>query len=417
MKTIHHTYGPHVDQAYLRKTLLLSYLPWRYVRGRASLTLKAELKSRMKGEPFLFASGREALLALLRALKITSGEEVIVQGYTCVVVPNAIHAAGGSTIYADIDPATLNLTTETVEPLITPRTRAVICQHTFGIPAETRKLRELCNARGLILIEDMAHVLPEGKGSEGVGEFGDYLILSFGRDKAISGITGGAVIARHAEVSGRLLDIERTAPHLRFWNVAKILEYPTRMHSIVRPLSGTPFLKPLLALLNRCGMFVPIVTDEEKRGHMSPIVHKLPNVCAALALYSLRKLKSLNERRRTLTDFYRRKGVERGWPMLTGVTEGLPLQKFPLFVQNAQNIRSELKKRNIHLDDGWTGCVICPDSVEPFDAGYEWGRDPVAEAACMQILSLPTHPTMTVMQAERLTREIDRLLKVPHPVH
>ncbi len=411
MKPIHHTFGPHVDRAYLTKTLLLSYLPWKYLRGSSVRTLRQELKSRTRGEPFLFASGREALLALMRALDIRAGEEVIVQGYTCVVVPNAIHAAGGAVTYADIDPTTLNLTPETVEPLITPRTRAVICQHTFGIPADTKRLKALCETRGLVLIEDMAHVIPDPKGPQGIGEFGDYLILSFGRDKAISGIAGGAVISRHAATSAKLLETERTAPQLPFWHVVKLLEYATRMHSVIRPLSGTFLCRPAIALLNRLGFLVPVVTDEEKKGRMSPVVRKIPNVCAALALYSLKKLPALNERRRLLTNFFLRRGKDKGWPMLTGITHDLPLQKFPLFVEGAEKIRQSLKRDNIHLDDGWTGCVICPDSVEPFDAGYQWGADPVAEAACLQILSLPTHPTMTIMEAERLSRKLDHLLK------
>jgi len=386
-------------------------MPWKYLRGPSSLALKQALKIKFNRDPFLFSSGREALLALLRALEIKAGEEVIVQGYTCVVVPNAIHAAGGTVHYADISPDTLNLTPETVEALITPRTRAVICQHTFGIPSDTEALRALCNTHGIALIEDMAHIIPDQKGPENIGHYGDYLLLSFGRDKAISGITGGAILSRDQGVSSRLLDIERTSPHLSLWQVVKILEYATRMHSIVRPLSGSIFLKPVLWLMNKLGFFVPIVTEDEKKGHMSPIVHKMPNACAALALYSLKKLETLNERRRALTNFYRHKGLERQWPLLAGITENLPLQKFPLFTSKAEDIRKTLKQENIHLDDGWTGCVICPDSVEPMKSGYEWGADPTAEAACVQILSLPTHPTMTVIEATRLVERVDLLLK------
>jgi dTDP-4-amino-4,6-dideoxygalactose transaminase len=97
--------------------------------------------------------------------------------------------------------------------------------------------------------------------------------------------------------------------------------------------------------------------------------------------------------------------------MLSGIHADFPLQKFPLFIGSAQSIRAILKKENMHLDDGWTNCVVCPDSVSLPDAGYEWGADPKAEAACKQILSLPTHPTMTLMQAETLSRRLDTLLK------
>ncbi len=361
----------------------------------------------------LFESGRASLYALLKALGIKPGEEIIVQGYTCVVVPNAIHAAGGVPIYADIDPDSLNLTAETILPLLSPHTRALICQHTFGIPADIQSLRKLCDEHSIILIEELVHAMPDQKGPD-IGSLGDYVILSFGRDKAISGISGGAVLSRHARTTAALLELERTAIHESWWNVMRLLEYATRMHSVVRPLAGTPLLKPAVWILQKLRMIVLVVTPEEKKGRMSPILKKIPNVCAELALFSLNKLQNLNERRRTLTAFFLRHGREHNWPMLAGITVNLPLQKFPLFVLNARAKRAVLKKENMHLDDGWTGCVICPEDIDLTETGYENGTDPAAERVCRQILSLPTHPTMTLIQAERLARRIDQLLK-PEP--
>lgn len=410
---VHHTFGPHVDKEYLRKVLMLSYVPWKYIHGTAPLRLKNALREKFKAEPTLFGSGRESLYALLKALSIKPGEEVIIQGYTCVVVPNAIHAAGAVPVYADIDPDTLNLTTDTVRPLLTPRTRALVCQHTFGIPADIKALRKLCDERDIVLIEELVHAMPDQKGPD-IGAYGDYVILSFGRDKAISGISGGAVLSRHPRTTAALLELERTAVHETWWNVARLLEYGTRMHSIVRPLSGTPLFKPAVWLLGKLRMITLVVTPEEKKGQMSHVVKKIPNVCAELALFSLGKLKSINERRRTLVSFFAHHGREHHWPLLAGIPDGLPLQKFPLFVLNARAKRAMLKKENIHLDDGWTGCVICPEDIELTQTGYEHGMDPAAERVCRQILSLPTHPTMTLIQAERLARRIDQLL-IPQP--
>ncbi len=326
-------------------------------------------------------------------------------------MPNAIHASGAQPIYADIDPDSLNLTVETVEPLITPRTRAVICQHTFGIPADTTRLRALCDTHKILLIEDCAHVLRDVRGPKDIGTLGDYLILSFGRDKAISGITGGAVLSKSAKHTAILRELERTAMHHTWWHVAKIIEYSSRMYSIVRPLSGTVFLRPVLWLLNKTGFIVRVLSDDEKKGRMSPVFHKIPNICAELALYSLKNLRVLNERRRTITSFFLQTAKERGWPVLGNITSDLPLQKFPLFTTEADKIRQKLKEENIHLDDGWTGCVICPDSVDMDTMEYPYGKDPIAEEACLRILSLPTHPTMTLFQAQRLAKRIDELLR------
>lgn len=364
-----------------------------------------------RAEPVLFATGRQALFALLRALHVKPGEEIIVQGCTCIVVPNAIHAAGAVPVFADIDPTTLNLTPETVTPLITARTRAIICQHTFGIPADTKALKQLCEERGLLLIEDMAHILPDTKGPLDIGTHGDYLILSFGRDKAVSGISGGAVVSRHAGTTAELLEMERTAGHATWWSVMLTLEYATRMHTLIRPFAGTPLRKIIVKTLRVLGLIVPVVTREEKKGLMSPVVTKIPNACAALALYSLRKLPALNERRRMLTAFYLRHGQKKNWPVPLGIRPDMPLQKFPLFVHDAEEKRKMLTKENMHLDDGWTGCVICPADCSLESADYRWGSDPNAEAASSQIFSLPTHPTMTMYQAETLARRIDTLLE------
>ena len=359
----------------------MSYLPWRYVRGKAGYELKEALRTTFNAEVTLFGSGRQGLLALLKALDVRPGHEIIVQGYTCVVVPNAIHAAGAVPVYADIDRETLNLTKESVEACLTPRTKAVICQHTFGIPAPVKELRELCSKHGIALIEDMAHVIPDNREPEEIGIHGDYLLLSFGRDKAVSGIEGGAILSRNPETSRKLKEMERTALHRTWWEVARLLEYPTRMHSIVRPLSGTILFKPVLWIMNRLRLIAPVLTIAEKQGAMSPILWKMPNVCAALALREFKRLATMNDRRRTLTDFFLRFGKEHQWPMLAGIRSGLPLQKFPLFVRDAEKKRRLLKQENIHLDDGWTGCVICPVTSSMDAAGYQWGSDPQAEAA------------------------------------
>jgi len=175
---IHHTFGPHATLPYALRSLALLLKPWRWRNGKDREELRSALEQSFGGRAFLFGSGREALLGLLRALGLRSGEEVIVQAYTCVVVPNAIHTAGGVSVYADIDGDTLNLDCDDVERRITPRTRAVIAQHTFGIPADLRRLRTLCTERGIVLIEDCAHVLPDDAASP-LARTGDFTLLSF----------------------------------------------------------------------------------------------------------------------------------------------------------------------------------------------------------------------------------------------
>jgi dTDP-4-amino-4,6-dideoxygalactose transaminase/lipid II:glycine glycyltransferase (peptidoglycan interpeptide bridge formation enzyme) len=393
----------------------LLFTPWRWKRGPQVEALRSALKTHLQADAFLFSSGREGLLAFLRAAGIGEGHEVIVQGYTCVVVPNAIRAAGAKTVYVDIDQETLNLNLEAVEAAITPKTKAIICQHTFGLPADIRALRTLCDTRGLLLIEDCAHVLPDASGPAYLAQLGDAVLLSFGRDKAISGIAGGAMLCRKPEISRLLAEEERSARDLGLVTIKRLLLYPL-LYGVSRPLYGLGLGKVLLKLCQLLGLFVPITSESEKQGKMSGALRKIPNACAALALDQFSRLAEINAHRRRFVSIYLEEAKRLGWTeregmVPTSIDAHLPLQKFPIFVPDAGNIRSALRKKNIHLEDGWTGCVVCPPSVSFPETGYVAGSDPEAEAACQHILSLPTHPGMTEKQARELVGIIDEQIR------
>ncbi len=410
MRPIHHTFAPLGDWRQIRLALSLLARPGRWLNGLATGELRAELGRGLGGDAFLFGSGREALLALLRALGIGAGHEVIVQCYTCVVVPNAIRAAGATPVYADIEQDTLNMELDEVEKLITTKTKAIICQHTFGIPAPLLDLKNLCAKRGIALIEDCAHVLPDRTGPLGLATTGDAAILSFGRDKAISGVLGGAVICHRPNLRDALSAEEKKAAPMSPLTVAISLLYPL-LYAKGKLLYAVGLGKAYLYLCARLGLLLPIVTREEKHGRQPATLNRFAAANAALALDQWRRLTEVNDHRRMLTALYLRESKARNWPAAAGAIEGLPLQKFPLFVRNADVIRAQLKAQNIHLQDGWTGCVICPDSADANASGYVAGCDPTAEAVSTSILSLPTHPTMSERQAMRLVAALDPLLR------
>lgn len=411
---LHHTFGPHVTHAYLKNAWeALKTFVLKGDEEEPRTILKQSLERHFSAPVCLFALGREALLAGLQALDLKSDDEIIVQGYTCVVVPNAIRAAGGTPVFADIDPDTLNLTRETVEAMLSPRTRAIICQHTFGIPAPLHELRALCNERNILLIEDCAHIIPETIIEGGIGNVGDMVILSFGRDKAISGIIGGAIVLRNPRLHASIEVLARQARALSNITIIRILLYPFRMRYIVQPLVGTIFGRIILRIMKECGCISAILTDEEKEGVMETTLHTLPSPCAALAKENSDQLAMLNAHRRSIAAVYHAYGTTHGWPMLSAMSSSIPLQKFPLFTEDANTIRTQLKRYNVHLDDGWTGCVICPEAVDPKKIGYCDGSDPHAEQSAKKILSLPIHSCMTEEHALQLCKLIDPML-APH---
>jgi len=106
---------------------------------------------------FFFFKGRVALYALLKAIGIHPGDEVILPGFTCVVVPNAIIYLGGKPVYADIDPKTFNIDTAKIEGKITDNTTAIIAQNTFGLSSDLDPILDIGKRYNLKVIEDCAH--------------------------------------------------------------------------------------------------------------------------------------------------------------------------------------------------------------------------------------------------------------------
>lgn len=398
---IHHTFGPHVSSAYLLQSLKQLCLCWKWKTGEDRTRLEETLVHWFDAPCSLFSSGREALLALLRNLPIEHGSEILIQGFTCIALPNAIHAAGCTPVFTEIDSDTLNIDTNAVEGKITPRTKAIIVQHTFGIVADTQKLRAICDKHGLLLIEDCAHVLPDVTGPKRIGKHADYLMLSFGRDKAASGISGGAVISKDEHHAMLLKKEGEQASELSFFTIKRLLLYPL-IYASTKPLYGVGVGKVLLWISSKCRALVPVLSQKEKIGYQSTAIHRMPAALCALVRWEFKRLHSLNNHRRTLSTIYSDAATTHNWNVVAGVDPHLPMQKFPLLVQDADAIRKKLKRYNIHLDDGWTGASVCPRTVSQEAAGYIPGSCPKAERLASQLLTLPTHPTMTESQAHQL---------------
>jgi perosamine synthetase len=401
MKPIHHTFGPHITLPYLLESWGLLLRPWKWRKGYDREKLRSSIQYWFDAKCFLFSSGREGMLGLLRSLDFETGSEIIVQGYTCVALPNAIHAAGYTPIFVDIDPATLNIHSGDLEKKITARTKAIICQHTFGIIADTQNLREICDKHHIVLIEDLAHVLPDVSGPDSLGINADYMMLSFGRDKAISGICGGAIVSRHDIVSDELEEEEQRAKEMSLWSTFRILLYPS-IYAIARTIYNIGLGKIMLVVSRKLTLLLPIINAKEKKGTQSPILKKMPNACAALAGRELKNMHSINNHRRVLTKLYIEAAEKYHWDIPGSISPDFPLQKFPILTEDADAMRIALKKHNIYLDDGWTGSAVCPRSVQLSTTGYSEGSCPKAEEIAASIVTLPTHITMTMTQAKRL---------------
>ncbi|MGA7830391.1 MAG: DegT/DnrJ/EryC1/StrS family aminotransferase [Terracidiphilus sp.] len=150
------------------------------------------------------SSGTAGLHLSLVTLGIGEGDEVIVPSFAFIAVANAILQVRATPVFAEIDSITLNLSPAAVERAITPRTRALIVVHTFGVPAEMDALLVLARRHHLVVIEDVCEAIGAEFHARRVGSFGDLAVFGFYPNKQLTTGEGGAVLARDPRHAVRL---------------------------------------------------------------------------------------------------------------------------------------------------------------------------------------------------------------------
>ncbi|NQT54691.1 MAG: DegT/DnrJ/EryC1/StrS family aminotransferase [Desulfobacteraceae bacterium] len=157
-------------------------------------TFETELAERMDVRHcHLCSSGTAALSIALAACGVGAGDEVIIPPFTFVATMEAVLHAGAIPVFAEID-ETLCLDPEAVNPAITSRTKAVLPVHMCGSMARIDEIKDLCERKGLILIEDACQSLGATFKGKGLGSFGQMGCFSFDPVKTITCGEGGAII-------------------------------------------------------------------------------------------------------------------------------------------------------------------------------------------------------------------------------
>ena len=161
-----------------------------------------------------FAAGRMGFYALMKTLDIGPGDEVIVQGATCAVMVNAILRTGATPVYADIDPETFGSSRQHIERCITPRTRMIVAQHSFGIPCDIKPIIALAHFYKIFLLEDCALALDSKIDGIVVGNFGDAALFSTDHSKPLNALIGGLIYTRDSLLARKLQEAQAVSPDL-----------------------------------------------------------------------------------------------------------------------------------------------------------------------------------------------------------
>ncbi|NQW46874.1 MAG: DegT/DnrJ/EryC1/StrS family aminotransferase, partial [Planctomycetes bacterium] len=145
----------------------------------------------------------EGLFLSLKILGVGPGDEVVMPSISYVASANAVVERGARPVFCDVDRRTLNATAESIEAVLTPRTRAVMLIHYGGLPADMDPILQLLRPRGIRLVEDSACSVASTYKGRACGTIGDIGVWSFDPAKILVTGDGGMVYARDQEMARR----------------------------------------------------------------------------------------------------------------------------------------------------------------------------------------------------------------------
>ena len=309
------------------------------------------------------ASGTDALLLPLRALDLEPGDEVIVPPFTFFATAGTVHNAGGKPVFADIEPATFNISPAAVEAAITPRTRAIIVVHLFGQMAAMERVLSLAAKRGIPVIEDAAQAIGARRRMDGAwrlaGETGWAGTLSFFPSKNLGAWgDGGMMLAQDDALAERLRRL--------------------RLHGGSRQYY------------------------HEEIGTNS----RLDTLQAAVLLAKLPFLEGWSAARRKRAAAYTAAFAGHGTivpPAVDPANEHI-FHQYTIRVARRDALLEHLRARGI-------GCAVYYPlalHLQPCFShlGYRRGSLPAAEAAAAEVVSLPVYPELTEAQQAQVVRAV-----------
>ncbi|WP_052721192.1 DegT/DnrJ/EryC1/StrS family aminotransferase [Actinoplanes rectilineatus] len=339
--------------------------------------------------------GRVALHAILHGLGVTPGDEVVVQAYTCAAVVEPLLRLGARPVFTDIDPYTFGPDPQLIRSAVTKRTKAVVVQHTFGIPAPVHLI-----GAGVPVVEDCAHVVPGTLDTTGsVAAFYSY---EWGKP-VVAGVGGTAVV--HDQVLAARMGTQydwTTAPPWKgeLMTGAEYLAYRMaartgtlwRLRGLHRRLAGRGVV---------VGSYVPDPFLSPEYGwRMSRAVRRrLPSrVVGGRA--------SLDRRRRVAAAYHlalTRAGLRHA-------TASLPL-RIPVVVADKDRVLREGAAAGVELGDWFATAVHPLDGPALAATGYRAGSCPHAEWAAAHVVTLPVRAATSPAEISRTVHLLAHLEK------
>jgi len=357
-----------------------------------------------------FWRGRVALWTILRAAGIEEDDEVILPAYTCEMVPVAVKFAGGKCVYVDAEPDRYNASVESIVQAVTAQTKAIICQHTYGIHSQVGKLASLLAGKDII-IEDCCQLIQGNWDRRGPTDLSSAAFFSTQWNKPFSTGLGGMAVFFDDELysasQGILADFSHNSNQLQALSlITQMLLY----NLTVRPKTKA-FIANLYRFAQRTGLVRGTTSPKEFGREMpSDYLAGAINVQAVMGMKQLQQWKQNVKHRRMLTKFYLEHLVKLGIDVTAlTVNDAEPaLWAIPLFVENVNEVLKFAGRAGLPIAT-WFGqppIHLVSDMAERFD--YTIGQCPRSEWLVHHEIHLSTSPIVTLKQAKRTINFIEQ---------
>ncbi|PID33434.1 hypothetical protein CR969_00760 [Candidatus Saccharibacteria bacterium] len=362
---------------------------WARGKDSDSQELIQELTDRYQAkQTLLFSQGRAALSEAVRLA--TGGQGLVaVNSLTCFVVIEAIKTAGCQPLYVDIEAKNWHFKAETLKQAIKGKdVRAVIVQNTIGMTVDIDQILELAKQANLAVIEDLAHAVGGYYDqTREIGTVGDYTMLSFGRDKMLDTINGGALVIRTDQPKAEI-----KTPH----NLPSPMQrFRDRIYPMIgwksRVLFGIGVGKLILALAYKLKL---AVRSADGGNHPD---QTLTNWQAKLALEQIRGLDQAVKNKLEVQSSYLEKLAKfNPQPSSNGV-------RLPLLVEDRTKLIEALKQNGIMAADMWYEVPISPARL--YDkVGFPENQRPNATLIAQHTVNLPTHQLVSAKDIEKISQ-------------
>lgn len=358
----------------------------------------------------LYYRGRVGLYHVLRELGVGRGDEVLLQAFTCVAVPEAVMATGATPVWVDLAADSVNLDAEDLAAKLTSRTKAAIVQHTFGVPADLDAIVPVLERSGVPLIEDCCHALASTHRHRLLGTIGAAAFWSYEWGKPVVAGVGGEV--RFNDPALQVRAESRYAREFREPPAKKsaIIAAQYLLHALLYAPRRFWFVRRAFHVLGRAGV---------AQSNYNPVG---PNVAVAadfgwrmcgfsqgrLTAARARAQASLAKRMAQARRYAA--GLRRDVARFVAIPPDSEVVylRFPVFVHDKERLLAAARAANLEVAS-WSTTPVHPLSSEELQlVHYDQRSCPRAEATARSLVSLPLHEKVTPAFQDTLIELINR---------